>query len=35
MAPDPDSETDEELDYHDGWHWTTDAAHYNPRDVPN
>ena len=28
------NETDEELDYHDGWHWTTDAAHYNPRDIP-
>lgn len=30
------NETDMELDYDaDGWHWTTDAAHFNPRDVPD
>jgi hypothetical protein len=28
------TEADEALDYHDGWHWTTDAAHYNPDDIP-
>lgn len=27
-------ETDEALDYSDGWHWTTEAAHYNPDDIP-
>jgi hypothetical protein len=29
-------ETDKDLDYDaDGWHWTTDAAHYNPDDIPS
>jgi hypothetical protein len=34
MAKPDSDETGEELDYQDGWHWTTDAAHYNPDDIP-
>jgi len=33
--PADQNETDPALDYDaDGWHWTTDAAHFNPCDVP-
>jgi len=30
--PDPDNETDEELDWPDGFHWTTGATHWQSGD---
>lgn len=29
-ATETDNETDDSLDWQDGWHWTTEAMHGNP-----